>query len=54
MEERTDVGTNDGAPLVDVLVGLLEGHLEVLHQEGDDNGRRARDAHIAMDETGRA
>jgi hypothetical protein len=42
------VGTNYASFLPGHVPGLFEADPVLLHEEGDDEGRRTRDAHLAM------
>uniref|UniRef100_A0A8C6XAV8 SPIN-DOC-like zinc-finger domain-containing protein n=1 Tax=Naja naja TaxID=35670 RepID=A0A8C6XAV8_NAJNA len=49
LPHEVQVGRDDGPAALDVLVGVAHGHQGVLHQVGDDDGGRARDASLAVD-----
>lgn len=48
LPHEAGVGPCDAALLLHVIVGLFQGPAEFLHGVGDDGGRRAAHAHLAV------
>ena len=48
--DKTLVGTDNAPGLLDLVQGRLQVPLVLLHQEGDCDGGRAADAHLAVDQ----